>query len=285
MLRMSIAMEKYIFFLENVRKWNNEGRDTAPLVEVIELLIPCILHLENRIGEKILTIILRKGLDAYQGSKDHFVQLVQDLIQTKILGSNESPSHWKLPYTKDDNNNYKLEAIQVKNAVCRRMIKEIDSLIEATVPEEAREIKANLIKALSYYQEAIELLKVHRELSDDEMEYFQDLVDDFFSMWVDIFGDEGITNYVHMLGSGHILYFMKKYGCLYLYFQQGWESLNNTVQTFIHQNSQRGGFGSGEGKGKSFIFLVVQMELRDLLWKTYEADNFFIELDNKGIAC
>ncbi len=78
---------------------------------------------------------------------------------------------------------------------------------------------------------------------------------------------------------------MKKYRCLYLYSQQGWESLNNNVQTFIHQNSQRGGFASGEGKGKSFIFPVVRMVLRDLLWKTYEADKFFIELEDKGIAC
>jgi hypothetical protein len=32
------------------------------------------------------------------------------------------------------------------------------------------------------------------------------------------------------------------------------ESLNNNIQTFIHQNPQRGGYGRGEGKGKSCIF-------------------------------
>jgi len=81
------------------------------------------------------------------------------------------------------------------------------------------------------------------------------------------------------------LYFMKKYGCLYLYSQQGWESLNNTIQTFIHQSSQRGGFGSGEGKRKSYIYPLVRMIKRDLLWKTYEADKFFIHLEELGKAC
>jgi len=85
----------------------------------------------------------------------------------------------------------------------------------------------------------MELLTVHRELDEEEIEQFQDYVDDFYEIWIEVFGDEeGITNYIHMLGSGHILYFMKKYGCLYLYSQQGWESLNNTIQAFIHQNSQ-----------------------------------------------
>jgi len=49
----SVSMERYIALLEQVRKRHEMGRDTAPLVEVIELLIPCILHLENRIGEKL----------------------------------------------------------------------------------------------------------------------------------------------------------------------------------------------------------------------------------------
>lgn len=52
LLRVGTSMEKYISFLERVRGWHNEGRISVPLGEVVELLIPCILHLENRIGEK-----------------------------------------------------------------------------------------------------------------------------------------------------------------------------------------------------------------------------------------
>jgi hypothetical protein len=43
------------FDLEKVRQWNLDGRETVPLVEVVvELLFPCILHLENHVGEKII---------------------------------------------------------------------------------------------------------------------------------------------------------------------------------------------------------------------------------------
>ena len=51
------------------------------------------------------------------------------------------------------------------------------------------------------------------------MELFQDNIDDFFEHWVEIYGEEIVTNYIHMLDAGHILYFLKKHGCLYLYSQ------------------------------------------------------------------
>jgi hypothetical protein len=58
MLQSCIEIESHIKFLHNVQKWHEDGKTTVPLVEFIELLIPCILHLENRVGEKILTTIL-----------------------------------------------------------------------------------------------------------------------------------------------------------------------------------------------------------------------------------
>jgi hypothetical protein len=39
-------------------------------------------------------------------------------------------------------------------------------------------------------------------------------------------GKEGITNYIHMLGRGHISYFKKQHRNLYKFSQQGWEGLN-----------------------------------------------------------
>ncbi len=79
-------------------------------------------------------------------------------------------------------------------------ISAFDVLIEVAMPEEEREAKADLLKAISYYQAAMKLLSLHRDLNDEEAETYQDQNDNFYSMWVDIFGNEGITNYIHMLG-------------------------------------------------------------------------------------
>jgi hypothetical protein len=104
-------------------------------------------------------------------------------------------------------------------------------------------------------------------------------MDDFFEIWIDLFGEEGLSNYIHLLGAGHMLYFLEKHDCLYLFSQQGWEDLNNHCQEFIHQNSGRRGYGTGEGKGKSYIFPLVRYIMRDLLWKTGEADKLYVELE------
>ncbi len=41
-------------------------------------------------------------------------------------------------------------------------------------------------------------------------------------MWIDLFDNEGITNYV--LGNGYMLYVIKKCGWLYHYSEQGWDN-------------------------------------------------------------
>jgi hypothetical protein len=58
-----------------------------------------------------------------------------------------------------------------------------------------------------------------------EMEQLQEITDDLFELWVKRFGAEGKTNYIHLIGSGHILFLYQNYGYLYLYTQQGWEAL------------------------------------------------------------
>ena len=44
-------------------------------------------------------------------------------------------------------------------------------------------------------------------------------------------GTEGITNYVHMLGSGRIQYYLLVHRYLYKFSQQNWESLNEKMKT------------------------------------------------------
>jgi hypothetical protein len=56
----------------------------------------------------------------------------------------------------------------------------------------------------------------------------------FSQEYIKIVGVEGITNYIHLLGSGHVKYYMQEHQNLYKYSQQGWESLNaNFKQVFL----------------------------------------------------
>ena len=122
-LRTCVALERKLTFLSTVQEWYDSGRKEVPLVEVVEALIPCILHLENRVSEKILTMILRCGLDKYTGIKMEYVRELERLIQSEVLGTTTSPSNWKLRWTKTTNEPITIDNIQVRNQVGRAMLK------------------------------------------------------------------------------------------------------------------------------------------------------------------
>jgi hypothetical protein len=275
-LRDCVKLERKLQFLITLRQWHQEGIDKVPLVLIIELLIPCILHLENRVGEKIISMIIWLGLEKCNQPTISFISKLQDVFRTEVLGSHEAPSQWKMSYKKNADGSIQLDPIQEHNQVVRCMIQHIEHIINGALPEMERELKAKLILACSKYSEAITILTAHRALTEDEMEQFQDLIDDFFETWVELFGNDGMTNYLHLLGSGHVLYFLQKYKCLYIYSQQGWEALNSICTGYILQNSSRGGYGSGQNKTKSYIFPLILYIMRDLLWKTNMADAFFM---------
>jgi hypothetical protein len=119
-LRCCICMENKIKFLQQVKEWSNSGRTTVPLLEVLELLIPCILHLENRSDEKIITTILWYGFSEFMGSSSSdasaktFIASIQDVFQKQILGTVESPSQWKLWWSKDKDD-IVIDHVQVRN--------------------------------------------------------------------------------------------------------------------------------------------------------------------------
>jgi len=46
-------------------------------------------------------------------------------------------------------------------------------------------------------------------------------------------GHEGVTNYIHMLTTGHISEYLVYWGDLYDHSQQGWEAFNSLIKTFF----------------------------------------------------
>ena len=64
-----------------------------------------------------------------------------------------------------------------------------------------------------------------------------------------LYGDEGVTNYVHYLGSGHIAEYLLHWGNISSHSQQGWEAFNAAFKSFFYNRTQRGGAVSkGEGE-------------------------------------
>ena len=91
-----------------------------------------------------------------------------------------------------------------------------------------------------------------------------------------------VTNYIHMLGSGHIMEFLYRYRNLYKYSQQGWEHMNKRASGMYHQHSQKGGHGS-KLDSRSQILPIFRFMTRAWMWATKKGDNFLILQTSRSV--
>jgi hypothetical protein len=81
-----------------------EGKEAALML--IKQAIPCIMHMENRVGEKVITMLLSVGAERFQkerriASLDGYVERMQTIVRTRILGTRLRPKQWKFPTAND----------------------------------------------------------------------------------------------------------------------------------------------------------------------------------------
>ena len=90
-------------------------------------------------------------------------------------------------------------------------------------------------------------------------------------MWVHLHREKGIKNYIHLLGSGHILVYMTNWGNLNHYSQQGWEALNALIKIFFFWWTNKGGHKSGTdsmscNNNKSKLVPIMRFVQRRMLF-------------------
>jgi hypothetical protein len=99
----------------------------------------------------------------------------------------------------------------------------------------------------------MELARRREDFTEDDIEEFQTLANDWFEKWVKLTGRDGLTNYVHMVGAGHLSFYMREWGNLYRYSQQGWEAYNSLIKSVYYRRTQRGGNGGNKDEATSRV--------------------------------
>jgi hypothetical protein len=180
--------------------------------------VPCILHMENRVGLTIMRLLIQEGLDhchkmprflARFGHNHHlamrkaYIDEVELYVNTKVMGSEERHTQWEC--TIEDKNNYKkVGAICLDNNRTRLVVQS--------------------------------LVRRKEDFSNQDILDFQDHIDQWFQLWVKLHGKDGVTNYVHMLASGHVAEYLNYWKSLYSHSQQGKPMTSNctTVKNANH---------------------------------------------------
>ena len=171
---------------------------------------------------------------------------------------------------KEKNNNdgtRKIGTINMENYKVRKCIDNIDQLIDFSIHDETRKIA--LRRCLSHYKKLMNIMrKADGNYTNEELEQFSHHSKEFFQAWIKLYGRHGVTNYIHMIGVGHMLAYMRLYGNLNKYSQQGWEALNALIRLFFFRRTNKGGKNSGDNMTnmKSKLVPIGRLIQRRMLW-------------------
>jgi hypothetical protein len=132
------------------------------------------------------------------------------------------------------------------------------------------------LPALTIYWLSEQLLQQRTDFTEEDIITYQKKADEFFKAWLHLVGYDGITNYIHMLGAGHMMYFLRKWGNLNRLSNQGWESYNALVAAYWHHRTTRGGVGEERSK----ILCIARWISRMIMWRSGEGERFFAASDD-----
>ena len=245
-----------------------ERPDTA--VFLLMQCVPCILHMENRIGLKMLQMLLVSGLSAAKektlfvehsgvGKRiDQMITSVSAVMNANILGSEMSKAHWNFPY---DESTKTLKPLSLTNVKTRKAIDKLELLIEVVVPDD--NLKLMWRRCIPKYRKAMQKLRQKNDFTEEDILEFQGDVDDWFQDWVSLHGADGMTNYIHLLASGHVSEYLSRHRNMYKHSQQGWEAFNALLKSFYFRRTGRGG---GRGAIRTKLKPIARWLQRRVLW-------------------
>ena len=236
----------------------------------------CILHAKMRMCEKIIQQIILAGMrkNATGQHFDNYCKKVEDMVNSEILSRTtcNEDGHWKVPLDKKDKK--KLGDVKLSGPSADKFMAGFNHLVDACTSDYTPEYREKWQLACSKFLVVIKLLESREEFSSDRVDAFQLQCDDFGHIFFALTGRDGMTNYFHILRSGHFSYFFRKYGNLYLLSQQGWENVNGTYKRTFHNNTQKGGGVGGSSKLAPVMYTLA----RAMLWRYGYLDKHFAVL-------
>jgi hypothetical protein len=255
----------------------------------VEQAMPCLLHCKNRVNEKIFHVLLNEGImrygDANGKKRNAYIKAVNTVMKTKVLGSAEYPAQWKLKISKGKTT---VEKENLTNMRARKYIAGIHEVIAIVFAPEMDQDShivtrgINQAKKLAWtefvnlYQALMVNARQETDFTDLQIETFHDQCGKFLHLWVKLHGYKHVTNYIHYIGSGHLVYYLRKFRNLYKYSNQGWEALNQKIKRYYMNNTNHGGNVGGKRRIKrGHVQPLWLFFARNTLWKTGDADKYF----------
>jgi hypothetical protein len=114
---------------ESMSKTIAEGNYAGAYISIRQA-VPCILHLENRCGEKFIKMLLLEGYDkkATDGEKNKFLKEFEEIVNSQVLGTPTRKANWWIATTKEKDNRKCIKDQTLPNTHVRKFINNFPTL-------------------------------------------------------------------------------------------------------------------------------------------------------------
>jgi hypothetical protein len=174
----------------------------VPTYITLQQGVPCILHLENRCGEKFIKIILLEGYDTLPADtlKNKYLKDVENvLVNSSVLDTPICCTNWRLVVRKDSGIRQCIKYQTLANTQIQKFLDKFDLIATLCIGNAARRADCN---------SSIYLFCT----KTGAVEQFQTCADDWWAVWrCHLLDIDGITNCTHIISSGHLAFYMKEW--------------------------------------------------------------------------
>jgi hypothetical protein len=157
----------------------------------------------------------------------------------------------------------------------RSVMNSIETIIVKLFPSQDTN-KDLLLRCFPWYRAAIIILRKNTDATEEEIAIFQSLIDSWFRDWVNVYGNEGCTNYIHMLSclfTRHAIHAGVEMLALLLT-TRGWEALNALIKAYFFRRTNWGGLAKNSAK-KSKLLGIARWLQRRIMWYSGNGDLLF----------
>jgi len=288
--------EEYLKLQMYVRdNWFRDLESTTGHRAQLDKTILDMLHCPMRTNEKVLTLLYEEVMNgAHKAETKQPLNDLSDVIRR--LG--ELSACWSHKF--EDKNTKVLKKIKLPYDQSRKIfaIQQLPGLREAVyiaIPASQSTKRAAWLTFLYHYVHMNERLHSTSEYSAADMDDLEEHIEKMYSLLINSVGgkERGITNYFHYLGSGHLMWMVRRYGNLWRHCNEGAESMNSVASKRYNMYNNKGGYKSTSGyqaedesktPNKCTPFEVLGGWLSRLsMWHLGMADIMFVECSTKRI--
>ena len=251
-------------------------------------IVICMLHCLMRMHEKVLFLLYFAAMKSSEDDLDERLKIL-DRMTAKTITIGNLSKNWSHTLDKDKQGNDKLLKFKMNYDVSKKLFNynalgglyELIDLAELSAAD-----NLNWRAFIVSYVNCMELLTLSRDYEPFEIDELDTRCKKMYHLLItSIGGLEACTNYFHLIGSGHVLWMVRRYGNLWRYRNEGVEAFNQIVSLRHNKHNKKGGYkktrlGAAKRKCEEF-WSLGQWLARWSMWHLGYADAMNLNSDDQ----